>query len=86
MGLDIRWPIGLMFTLIGFLLELCGLITGSNSEMYKRSLDININLYWGMVLLVFGLSMLTMAWRGGQKLSASLDEETPKKTEQLASR
>jgi len=86
MGLDIRWPIGLMFTLIGFLLVLCGLVTGSNSEMYKRSLDININLYWGMLLLVFGLSMLTMAWRGGQKLSASRGDETPKKTEQLASR
>jgi len=40
MGLDIRWPIGLMFTLIGALLVLCGVVTGSNAEMYKRSLDI----------------------------------------------
>ena len=54
MGLDIRWPIGLMFTLIGALLTGYGAITSSNAEMYKRSLDININVYWGVVLLVFG--------------------------------
>ena len=67
MGLDIRWPIGLMFSLIGALLVICGLVTGSDAEMYKRSLDININLYWGLLLLVFGVSMLTLAWRGAQK-------------------
>jgi hypothetical protein len=71
MGLDIRWPIGLMFTLIGALLVLCGLVTGSNAEMYKRSLDININLYWGLLLLVFGCTMLTMAWRGSKQSSGS---------------
>jgi hypothetical protein len=67
MGLDIRWPIGLMFTLLGVILVLAGLVTGSNAEMYHRSLDINVNLYWGMVLLVFGVSMLTFAWRGSAK-------------------
>jgi hypothetical protein len=67
MGLDIRWPIGLMFTLIGAMLLIFGLITGSNAEMYKHSLDININLYWGLLLLVFGGWMLAMAWRGSQK-------------------
>ena len=64
MGLDIRWPIGLMFTLIGALLTGYGAITASNTEMYKRSLDINIDLRWGLVLLVFGLIMLFLAWRG----------------------
>jgi hypothetical protein len=64
MGLDIRWPIGLMFSLIGALLTGYGAMTGSDTDMYKRSLDININLYWGLVLLVFGLIMLILAWRG----------------------
>lgn len=64
MGLDIRWPIGLMFTLIGALLTLDGLITGSNTEMYARSLGININLIWGIVLLVFGVLMLFGAISG----------------------
>jgi len=66
MGLDIRWPIGLLFTLIGVLLTGEGLLTAGNSTMYHRSLDININLIWGVVLLVFGALMLLMAWRGGQ--------------------
>ncbi len=66
MGLDIRWPIGLMFSLVGVMLVLYGLFTGSNPEIYKRSLDINVNLYWGLVLLVFGGSMLTMAIRASK--------------------
>ena len=64
MGLDIRWPIGLMFTLIGVLLTGTGICTYGRTEMYHRSLDININLVWGVVLLVFGAFMLLMAWRG----------------------
>jgi membrane protease YdiL (CAAX protease family) len=64
MGLDIRWPIGLMFSLIGALLTGYGALTSSNADLYKRSLDININLCWGLVLLVFGGLMLLFAWRG----------------------
>ncbi len=67
MGLDIRWPIGLMFTLIGALLVIFGLVTNSNTELYQRSLGLNVNLYWGLLLLVFGGWMLVMAWRGSQK-------------------
>ena len=63
MGLDIRWPIGLMFTLIGVLLTGYGVINPSGS----LSLDININLRWGLVLLVFGAFMVIMAWRGSKK-------------------
>ena len=62
MGLDIRWPIGLMFTLIGVLLTGYGVIKRSAS----MSLDININLIWGVVLLVFGALMLLFAWRGSK--------------------
>ena len=71
MGLDIRWPIGLMFTLIGALLALNGILTGSNTEMYARSLGININLIWGIVLLVFGTLMLFGAVRGGKQPPAA---------------
>jgi hypothetical protein len=60
MGLDIRWPIGLMFTLIGVLLTGFGAVKRAAS----MSLDININLIWGLVLLVFGVFMLLFAWRG----------------------
>ena len=66
MGLDLRWPIGLMFSLIGAMLTITGLVTGSNAEMYKRSLGINIDLWWGLVLLAFGIFMLLMARKGSK--------------------
>ena len=64
MGLDIRWPIGLMFSLVGLLMTIFGFVTKGDAEMYHRSLDININLIWGIILLVFGAFMLAMAMRG----------------------
>jgi hypothetical protein len=67
MGLDIRWPIGLLFSLVGALLVIYGLATGSDTEVYRRSLDININLRWGLVVLVFGAAMLTLAWRASRQ-------------------
>ena len=57
MNLDIRIPIGAMFSLIGILLAIYGLMT--NGElMYAKSLGINMNLYWGGAMLVFGVIML----------------------------
>jgi ABC-type Fe3+-siderophore transport system permease subunit len=63
MGLDIRWPIGLMFTLIGALLAINGALVKSDHAI---SLGVNINLIWGIVLLVFGVFMLVGAMRGGK--------------------
>ena len=67
MTLDICWPIGLMFSLVGALLAIQGFITRTSEEMYKRSLDINVNLWWGLFLLAFGLLMLLNAWKNSQK-------------------
>jgi hypothetical protein len=61
MGLDIRLPIGMMFTLLGALLAIYGVATGSDSEMYSRSLNLNVNFWWGLVLFVFGAVMLCFA-------------------------
>jgi hypothetical protein len=66
MGLDIRTPIGLMFGIFGLLLTGYGLLT-RGSEIYQRSLGYNINLEWGLVLLVFGAVMLYFGRRGGAK-------------------
>jgi len=67
MGLDIRWPIGIMFALVGALLVVFGAATSSDVEMYRHSLGININLIWGVVLLVFGAAMLLGAFFGRNK-------------------
>ena len=61
MGLDIRWPIGLMFSLVGVLMVGYGLATGSDTAMYQRSLGMNINLIWGIVLLIFAAAALLWA-------------------------
>jgi hypothetical protein len=61
MGLDIRLPIGMMFTLIGLLLSGSGFLTRADAAMYQCSLGININLIWGLVLLLFGAVMLGSA-------------------------
>jgi Na+-translocating ferredoxin:NAD+ oxidoreductase RnfE subunit len=60
---DIRIPIGLMFTIIGVLISVYGLITSSNTELYQKSLGINVNLIMGVLMLVFGLIMLYFARR-----------------------
>jgi hypothetical protein len=58
MGLDIKLPIGLMFTILGLLLAAYGLATGGNTELYERSLGININLWTGLSMLLIGVLML----------------------------
>jgi hypothetical protein len=61
MGLDIRVPIGLMFAVLGILLSGYGLT--SDRAIYAKSLGLNVNLGWGLVLLAFGLIMLLLSRR-----------------------
>ncbi|MCL5287330.1 MAG: hypothetical protein M1453_04950 [Acidobacteria bacterium] len=63
--LDIRWPIGLLFALIGALLAVYG-------ELYPdggRSLGLNLNLVWGAVMFLFGAGLTWGAWRATKKPS-----------------
>lgn len=62
MGVDIRLPIGGMFTIFGVLLIAYGLLTNGD-PMYARSLNININIWWGVVQAVFGGLMLFFGMR-----------------------
>jgi multisubunit Na+/H+ antiporter MnhG subunit len=62
MGLDIRLPIGLLFSIFGVLLVAYGAF--GNKDIYARSLDVNINLWWGIIMLVFGLLMFLLGKRG----------------------
>ena len=59
-----RWPIGGMFTITGILLVIYGLV--SDPAIYEKSLGINVNLWWGLVLLVFGALMLLFAYRSAR--------------------
>jgi uncharacterized membrane protein len=60
---DIRIPIGLMFTIVGIIISVFGFFTMSNAEMYHKSLGINVNLVMGLLMLIFGLIMLYFARR-----------------------
>ena len=60
---DIRLPIGFMFTLLGVIITVYGLFTITDAEMYRKSLGININIIMGIVMLIFGLVMLFFAYR-----------------------
>jgi len=61
MKLDIKIPIGLLFTIFGLILSIYGLATGSNTEIYAKSLGYNVNLYIGIFMLIFGVFMLVLA-------------------------
>ena len=56
MGLDIRLPLGLIFLIIGGIMAVYGVFT-RGSAMYASSQGINLNLVWGLVMLMFGLIM-----------------------------
>ena len=58
MGLDIKIPIGMMFSILGIILTIHGLLTNGNTEMYEQSLGHNINLWSGIFMLAFGAFML----------------------------
>jgi len=81
--LDIRWPIGGLFTITGVMLVIYGVV--SDPAIYQKSLGINVNLWWGVVLVVFGSLMLVLAhrasggWAGWRRaLSAEESGEDPR--------
>jgi hypothetical protein len=69
MSLDLRIPMGLMFTLVGIILTAFGIATRGNIDLYARSLGINANLWWGLVLLIFGQVMFQLGRRSQARLA-----------------
>ena len=57
MHLDVRYPIGLLLTLYGLILAIQGLIAEA------KVLGLNVNLYWGAVMVICGLGALYLARR-----------------------
>lgn len=60
MDLDIRLPIGLMFSVLGPVLVVTGLLDWTS-----------LNIKTGGAMLVFGVVMLTLAIRRGRRSSGS---------------
>ena len=57
MGLDIRIPLGLIFMITGGMISIYGFVTRHSAVVYARSMEVNLNLGWGVVMLAFGLIM-----------------------------
>ncbi|HLQ57877.1 MAG TPA: hypothetical protein VK113_00045 [Gemmatimonadales bacterium] len=74
MRLDVRFPIGGMFSIIGAILAVYGVV--SSPAMYEKSLGINVNLWWGVVLLAFGLVMLVFAYRAHRESKPNVTDST----------
>ena len=65
MGLDIRWPIGFIFTIYGTILVVFGWT--ANPQIFERSPGTNIDVAWGGVMLLFGLFMGGLALRASRR-------------------
>jgi len=65
-GLDIRAPIGGLFSLLGLMLAGYGLVAGSRTSSDVAPVT-NVNLWWGIVMLLFGVFMLVLSRRAMSK-------------------
>jgi hypothetical protein len=70
--LDLRYPIGGLFTVLGLILAGFGIATSGDTAMYERATAVNINLAWGLVMLAFGVLMIVLAMRARGRPSAPL--------------
>jgi hypothetical protein len=61
MRLDVRLPIGALFSALGVLLVGYGFITRNDPGMSPTGIP--VDLVWGVVLLAFGVTMLLLARR-----------------------
>ena len=58
--MDLRVPSGLFFAILGVILTGLGVLA---PDMRAPLTDVNVNLYSGISMLVFGAFLLFMAWR-----------------------
>jgi len=62
--LDLRVPSGWFFTLLGIILMACGLF---QPQLRAALTDLNVNLYCGILMLLFGVFLLALARRGARR-------------------
>jgi hypothetical protein len=75
--LDLRYPIGGLFTVLGLILAGFGIATSGDTAMYERATAVNINLIWGLVMIAFGVLMIVLAIRARRYAGAEPALETP---------
>jgi multisubunit Na+/H+ antiporter MnhG subunit len=78
MNLDLRVPMGMLFTIVGAIMSIYGLLT-RGSVIYERSAGMDINLSWGTVMLVFGVTMFLLGRRADKRPPAPEVPGTPRR-------
>jgi hypothetical protein len=79
MNLDLRIPMGMLFTIVGAIMSLYGFFT-RGSVIYERSAGMDINLVWGVVMVVFGLTMFLLGRRADSRSPAPASPGSPRPT------
>jgi hypothetical protein len=74
MKMDVRIPMGMLFTLMGTILAAFGLSTRNQPDIYTKSLGIDLNLWWGVVLLAFGIVVLALGRRGQMQIEKAMQK------------
>ncbi len=72
---DARILMGMLFTLMGTILTAFGLSTRDNAAVYEQSLGIDVNLWWGLALLVFGVVVIFLGRRGQMRMEKAGNRE-----------
>lgn len=68
-GTDLRYPIGGLFVALGALLAGYGVVTADDAALYARAGGVNVNLWWGVAMLAFGLAFVALAARASRAVS-----------------
>ena len=63
--LDVRWPIGLLFGVIGFVVAAYGLLVPPEAALPAGAE--NLDRDWGLVMLLFSLLMIWGGWTAGKR-------------------
>ena len=76
-AMDVRYPIGGLFVALGLLLAGHGALTRDDAAMYARATGVNVNLWWGLAMLAFGVALLALAARAGRRGTMRPATESP---------
>ena len=74
-SLDLRLPIGGLFSALGVIIGGYGIATNGNHALYEQSMSININLWWGLVMLIVGVLMFMAGMRASKEGHPSSERE-----------
>jgi|HubBroStandDraft_6_1064221.scaffolds.fasta_scaffold1462710_2 hypothetical protein len=71
--MDLRFPVALMFLLLGGILTFYGLL--APRDVGQVDLGLHVNLIWGLVMCLFGAILGSMAWRSRARSRRSVTDK-----------